>query len=199
MSAQTNEMTVIQQNAISTVHLQAFLTPNIVLMGTVTWIIETHAMMTLRQTTNTVLSSTTASRLHSAQSAGMSVLYVMFPDWFGQYGGQLHGLKQGWWWSLQWKQGGIMKTRQSRTEWVKMLSLGFICCLIENFTQRNNLRESWAAPGEFLFISRGIMEELNHLPRITFSIGWEQPVQDDYRARICRRAESQYRCNATIE
>ena len=148
---------------IRIVHLKGFRTLTIVLTGMVTWIIQTWAMTTGRQMTNPIMRWTMELRLQQAPSTGMWVLHQSFPGWFGQHKGQWTRFNRGWWRSLHWKEGGKQETRMCRTEWVIMLSPGFICCLTENFTSINIMGEDWAVAHEYLFMNRSMVGEMHHL------------------------------------
>jgi len=62
---------------------KAFPTLKIGSTGMETWIIQSRAKTTVRQTMNPIWSYTTASRMRNALSSGMCVLLQMCPDWFG--------------------------------------------------------------------------------------------------------------------
>jgi len=134
MSAQSGESTVIRPKVMRIVHLKAFLTPKIGLTGMVRWIIQMWAMTAGGQTTGRISRLRMALMHRQPQSTGMCVPLQMFPDWSCQHGGHWNRLQKCWWWSLQWKQGEVKDTTQSRTEWVNMCSPGSICCLTKNFT-----------------------------------------------------------------
>ena len=59
---------VIQPKVIRIVHLTAFPTPKFGLTGLVTWIIQSRAMITWRQTTNQILGMTLTLKFQRAWS-----------------------------------------------------------------------------------------------------------------------------------
>jgi hypothetical protein len=80
MSAESNESTTILLNVMRIAHLKAFQTQKISLTGMGTWIIQTTAKTTGRETMNQIWNWTTAARIQKTRSCRMRVLYQMVLD-----------------------------------------------------------------------------------------------------------------------
>jgi len=133
ISTKLKGSTAIHPKVIRTVQPKTSQTLKIGLTGPVPGIFQLRAMMTGRQTMNPSYSQTMASMIQDAWGSGIWVPHQVFPDWFGQHGGQRTRLKMCWWQWIQRKWGGIRRKRKSRTECVFVLSPASLCCLTENF------------------------------------------------------------------